>query len=306
MVSPFKCSRRVLPQRILFLPFLPFSPHLFSAKKFPFENNTEGIVKLGHMARISVALATYNEEKNIADCLDSVKDWVSEIVIVDGYSSDHTVEIAERYGVKVIKSKNVPIFHINKQKAIDAATGDWILQLDADERVSVELGEEILRVTGRKDPLSKEINGYWIPRKNWFLGRFLKKGGQYPDFTLRLYKRGKGHLPCKSVHEQAKVEGKVAYLENDLIHLADPNFERYLTRFNRYTSLIAEEMVEKKVALNFLSVINYLFLKPTFWFLWTYFRHKGYQDGPPGFIFSSFSSFRYIVAYIKYWEKSQK
>lgn len=255
------------------------------------------------MTKISVALATHNEEENIADCLDSVKDWVSEIVVVDGYSSDRTCEIVERYGAKVIKSKNVPMFHINKQKAINECTGDWILQLDADERVSHELKEEILEAVKSGD---SEINGYWLPRRNWFLGRFLKKGGQYPDYMLRLYRRGKGRLPCKSVHEQAEVEGKAGYLKNDLIHLADPNFDRYLTRFNRYTSLIAQELADKKVGLNFLSGLNYFIVKPVFWFLWTYFRHKGYQDGFPGFIFSLFSAFRYTVAYIKYWEREGK
>lgn len=252
------------------------------------------------MTKISVALATYNEEENIADCLDSINGWVSEIVIVDGYSSDRTAEIAEKYGAKVIKSKNVPIFHVNKQKAIDECAGDWILQLDADERVSHELKEEILEAVKSGD---SEINGYWLPRRNWFLGRFLKKGGQYPDYMLRLYRRGKGRLPCKSVHEQAEVEGKVSYLKNDLIHLADPSFERYLTRFNRYTSLIADEMVKEKTSLNFLTAMNYLFLKPFFWFIWTYFRHKGFRDGFPGFIFSSFSAFRFVVAYIKHWER---
>lgn len=268
-----------------------------------FEIYSNCVVKLIYMVKISVAIATYNEEENIADCLDSVKDWIWEIVLVDGFSSDHTVEIAQRYGSKVIKSKNVPIFHINKQKAIDECSGDWILQLDADERVSHELKEEIVGTLKNQDT---DINGYRLPRKNWFLGRFLKKGGQYPDYTLRLFRKGKGKLPCKSVHEQAEVEGKVGYLKNDLIHLADPNFERYLTRFNRYTSLIAQEMVDKNAGLNFLSGLNYFTVKPIFWFLWTYFRHKGYQDGFPGFIFSSFSAFRYVIAYIKYWEKNRK
>lgn len=258
------------------------------------------------MIKISVAIATFNEEENIADCLDSVKDWVSEMVIADGYSTDRTVGIAERYGAKIIKAKNVPIFHINKQKAIDECTGDWILQLDADERVTRKLKDEILQVTDGKDAKNNELNGYWIPRKNWFLGRFLTKGGQYPDYTLRLFRRGKGRLPCESVHEQAVVEGKVGYLQNDLVHLADPNFERYLMRFNRYTSLIAHELVEKKTPLNLLSAVNYLLVKPLFWFFWTYFRHRGYKDGFPGLIFSSFSSFRYVVAYIKYWEKKRR
>ena len=258
------------------------------------------------MAQISVALATFNEEENIADCLDSVRNLAYEIVIVDGYSSDRTTEIAGRYGAKIIQAKNVPIFHINKQKAIDACHGDWILQIDADERITPELKEEITDITKERNHERMEINGYWIPRKNWFLSRFLEKGGQYPDYTLRLYRRGKGRLPCKSVHEQAEVEGKTGYLKNDLVHLADPNFERYLNRFNRYTSLMADEMVERKISSNFLTALIYLVIKPVFWFFWTFIRHRGYQDGFPGLIFSAFSSLRYSVAYIKYWERRNK
>lgn len=155
------------------------------------------------MATISVVLATYNEEKNLPDCLESVKDLADEIIIVDGGSTDKTVEIAKKYKAKIISTTNPPIFHINKQKAIDVATKDWVLQLDADERITKELGKEI-----EEKIRDKNVNGYWMPRKNWFLGRFLRKGGQYPDYTLRLYRNGKGHLPQKSVHEQAVVDGK--------------------------------------------------------------------------------------------------
>src|SRR3989344_3380524 len=149
--------------------------------------------------QLSVVLATYNEEKNLPGCLDSVKAFASEIIIVDGSSSDKTIGIAKKYGAKVVVVKNLPIFHINKQKAIDLATKDWVLQLDADERVSSDLAEEMKSKI--QNPKSK-INGYWIPRKNWFLGKFLMKGGQYPDYTLRLYRKGKGRLPQKDVHEQ--------------------------------------------------------------------------------------------------------
>ncbi|MBI5465528.1 glycosyltransferase family 2 protein, partial [Candidatus Gottesmanbacteria bacterium] len=192
--------------------------------------------------KLSVVLATFNEEKNLAACLDSVKGLADEIVVVDGGSDDKTVEIGKSFGAKVIITTNPPIFHINKQKAIDEALGDWILQLDADERVTPELSKEIKSEI--RNPKS-EINGYWIPRKNWFLGRFLMKGGQYPDYTLRLYRRGKGRLPCKTVHEQAMVDGKVGYLKNSLIHMADTGFSRYLVRWNRYTDLIAQEIKEQ-------------------------------------------------------------
>jgi len=251
------------------------------------------------MVKISVALATFNEEENIGPCLDTVKDWVDEIVVADETSHDKTREIARKQGAKVIKTTHKPIFHISKQMAIDAATGDWVLQLDADERVTPELRDEILKIVKSKT----EFNGFWIPRKNFFLGRYLKKGGQYPDYTLRLYRKGKGRLPCKSVHEQAEVEGKVGYLESDLLHIADPNFSRYLVRFDRYTTLLADELEEKKLRLGFFSGLNYMLIKPLGWFLLTYFRHKGFVDGFPGFVFSLFSGLRFAVGYVKYWER---
>lgn len=247
------------------------------------------------MTTLSIVLATFNEEKNLPACLDSVKDLADEIIIVDGSSTDETVEVAKEYEAKVKITTNKPIFHINKQKAIDMATKDWILQLDADERVTPELKKEILLAISNKQ---SAISGYWIPRKNWFLGRFLTKGGVYPDYTLRLYKRGKGRLPQKSVHEQAEVLGKVDYLKSPLIHMADTNFSRYLVRWGRYTDLIASELKVKKN--NLLLAINYLLIKPVWWFLLTYVRHKGFMDSWQGFVFSFFSSLRFPVAYLKY------
>ena len=250
------------------------------------------------MATVSVVLATFNEEKSLLECLESVKELADEVIIVDGGSTDKTVEIAKKYGATVIVTNNPPIFHINKQKAIDKATKDWVLQLDADERVTSELLQEIKTTIQQIN--NSTINGFWIPRKNLFLGRYLMKGGQYPDYTLRLYKRGKGRLPQKSVHEQAVVEGEVGYLTNPLIHIADPSFSRYLLRFGRYTDLIRDELKEKKVGNNPFVAVKYLFLLPTWWFLMTYIRHKGFMDSWQGFVFSFFSSIRFPVAYIKY------
>lgn len=241
-------------------------------------------------------LATYNEEKNLPECLSSVKDLANEIIIVDGGSRDKTLEIAKSFGAQVISTDNPPIFHINKQKAIDKATKDWILQLDADERLTPELREEIKTTIESK----KAADGYWIPRKNWFLGRYLMKGGQYPDYTLRLYKRGKGRLPQKSVHEQAVVYGSVSYLQHPLLHNADPSFRRYLLRFGRYTDLIEKELREKKVGYNPLHAVNNLALLPTWWFFLTYIRHKGFMDSWQGFVFSLFSALRFPISYLKY------
>ncbi|MFH1832981.1 MAG: glycosyltransferase family 2 protein [Candidatus Levyibacteriota bacterium] len=250
------------------------------------------------MPKISVVLAVLNEEKNLSTCLDSVKDFADEIVIVDGSSTDKTVEIAKKYGARIEITANLQNFHINKQKAIDMANGEWVLQLDADERVTPSLCDEI------KNQISKikdnEVNGYWIPRKNWFLGRFLMKGGQYPDYQLRFYKKGKGRLPQKDVHEQTIVQGQVGYLKNPLVHFADPNFSRYLLRFNRYTDFMANELKNKKIGLNPLIPIRYLLISPVWWFLLTYIRHKGFVDSWQGFVFSFFSALRFPVSYVKY------
>ncbi len=247
------------------------------------------------MTKISVVLAVFNEEENLRQCLDSIRALAWEIVIVDGGSTDKTLEIAKDFGARLLKTDNPPIFHINKNKAIDAALGDWILQLDADEVVTGELIKEIKEVTKQKS----DFNGFWIPRRNFFLGRFLKKGGQYPDYTLRLYKKDKGRLPAKDVHEQAVAEGKVGYLKVDLLHFRDKTFAKYLEGFNRYTDLMALQ-IEPKDRNNFYASLNFLFLKPFFWFIKAYFRHLGFTDGFPGFIFALFSSLRFPVSYIKY------
>lgn len=247
------------------------------------------------MNKLSVVLAVFNEEENLKNCLNSIKDIAWEIVIVDGGSTDKTIDIAKKYKARIIQTDNPPIFHINKNKAIDAAKGDWVLQLDADEVVSKDLAEEINKVISK----NSLINGYWIPRKNLFLGRFLKKGGQYPDYTLRLYKRGFGRLPAKDVHEQAAVKGGVGYLKNDLLHLRDKNFSNYIKRWNRYTTLQASQLREQKFSANIISFLDYVLLKPFFWFIKAYLRHKGFMDGFPGFVFALFSSLRFPIIYFK-------
>lgn len=251
------------------------------------------------MKKLSVVLAVYNEGKNLDACLKAVSNLASEIVIVDGGSKDNTLDIAKAYKTKIIQTDNPPNFHINKNKAIDAATSDWILQLDADEIVNEDLALEIKKVLNQ----NLDVNGYWIPRKNLFLGRFLKKGGQYPDYTLRLYKKGMGRLPGKSVHEQAEVLGKVGYLKNDLLHLRDKSFSIYMDRFNRYTNLLASDIEKQDVKVNFVSFLDFMLLKPIFWFLKSYVRHKGFVDGFPGFVFALFSSLRFPIAYIKFWQE---
>lgn len=250
---------------------------------------------------LSVVLATHNEAANLARCLHSVEKIADEIIIADGESTDDTLKIARKFHAKIIATTNKPNFHINKNMAIDAAKGEWILQMDADEALTEELLQEIRTVMDKNE----NINGYWVPRLNYFIGRFLTKGGQYPDYTLRLYRRGKGRLPGLSVHEQAEVVGEVGFLKHDLLHYGTPDFENYLLRFNRYTSLTASEFARKAVGINTFTAFRFLLWKPVYTFCNIYLRHKGIVDGFPGFVFALFSGLHFTVAYIKYWQMTK-
>jgi glycosyltransferase involved in cell wall biosynthesis len=257
--------------------------------------------------KLSLCLAVFNEEKNIHYPLDSAIDIADEVIIVDGGSTDKTVEIAKSYGpkVKVIFSPNPVMFHKNKQKAIEAAKGEWILQLDADEEITKELKTEIVSLIHGFIAESSPV-AYNIPRKNWFLTRFLTKGGQYPDYTIRLYRNGSVRFPCRDVHENVEIINSktmkqlnnetIGHLKNSMLHYADPNFSRYLMRWDRYTTLEVERM-PKDIHLSF---FKYIIWKPKITFFLMYFRHKGFMDGFPGFVFALFSSLRFYVIYIKW------
>lgn len=284
--------------------------------------------------KLSVTLAVYNEEKFLGKCLDSVKDIADEIVVVDGTSTDNTVAIAKKYSAKIIVRENPKNFHINKQKALEASTGEWILQLDADEIVSPNLALEIKRIIsmtqGQIEEHEKKLlkrkslfirhqravevrdgkigseNGnyttFFIPRLNFFLGRFLKHGGIYPDGVIRLFRNGNAKFPCISVHEQISIKGRVGWLQNDLLHYADKTFENYLTRFDRYTDL-------ERLAISGGFLTN-IFIKPLFdknqGFLFLYFRHKGFLDGFPGFVWALFSALHFPIAYFKSLDKKHE
>lgn len=250
------------------------------------------------MNKLSVAIATFNEEKNIADCLKSISQLADEIIIVDGTSQDKTVEIAKKYTGKILVTENKPMFHTNKNMAIDDCTSPWVLLLDADERVTKELADEMKKIAKE----GSHFSAFWIRRKNYFLGKWLKKGGAYPDPVIRFFKKGKGRLPEVSVHEQLKVQGEVGWLKNDLMHLADPSFSRYLLRSNRYTTLEAENIFQKNPGTGIFSIINYLFIKPFIRFFLIYIRHLGVLDGFAGLVWALYSALHIVTSYVKYWE----
>ena len=246
---------------------------------------------------ISVVLATYNEEKNIERCLSAVKDFADEIIVVDGSSEDNTGELAQELGAEVIKTSNKPNFHINKQMAMDRAQGDLILQLDADEVVDQELAEFIKTTHQQLTETPEEVkhSAWYLKRKNLFMGRWLKKGGQYPDPVIRLYLQGKAKLPQKDVHEQMKVQGSVGTADGHLLHYANPTFKDYWRKFKTYTDFKAKQLKDQKVSITGFSAFNYLLIKPVATFIKIYFRHKGFVDGIPGLIFALFSGLHHHV-----------
>jgi glycosyltransferase involved in cell wall biosynthesis len=256
---------------------------------------------------ISVVLATFNEAKNLPLCLKSVKGFAEEIVVVDGNSQDDTREIAKRFGGRVISTTNKANFHINKQMAIDAARGDLILQLDADEVVDDELRNFIVKIhqqlAERKFEIhGKEAVGWWVKRKNYFLGKFLTKGGQYPDPVIRLFVKNFAKLPQKDVHEQMVVKGEVGWADGHLIHYSNPTFEDYLRKFNTYTSFKSQQLKTEKIPISTGETLSFIFVKPVKTFVSIFIRHKGFADGISGFVFAVMSSLHHPIAYLKLWE----
>lgn len=282
--------------------------------------------------KLSSVLSTRNEEENIARCIESLKGISDEIIIFDEYSIDNTKKIAESLGAKVYLEPHHDIFHITKQKAIDAAKGEWILQMDADEVITPELAKEITDVInmtneeilnrkpkseklknlferhqklieerdGKIDKDTSEVVAFFIPRRNMFLGKPLIHAGVYPDPAIRLIKKGKAWLPAKSVHEIMKIDGKIAWLYNDMEHYDSPTLKRYLMRLNRYTDLHANELRDKNVSKGLQGLLQYVFIKPSFTFLNLFFRYKGFLDGVNGFLWSFFSALHFPIAYFKY------
>lgn len=273
--------------------------------------------------KLSVVLATRNEEQNIDRCLESVRGIADEIIVVDEYSTDKTIDVSKKHGAKVFLEPHHDIFHVTKQKALEKAKGDWVLQLDADEVVTKELAKQILMVVNNKLQITKikplfiehqklietrdgkigkptgEIVGYFIPRKNIFLGKPLIHAGVYPDGVIRLVKNGKAWFPQKSVHEQIVLKGEVSWLSGDLLHYDSPTFRRYLTRLNRYTDLYSSELQKSNTAKNLFSFIFFVIWRPVFTFLNLYFVHKGFLDNVQGFIWSFFSAMHHPIAYFK-------
>ena len=225
---------------------------------------------------LSVVIITHNEEANIRECLASVV-WADEIIVVDCGSVDKTEEICREFGagfyVEPWKG-----FSIQKNSAIEKATRDWVLSLDADERITPALRDEIKNVIDSGN--SKD--GYFIARKNFFLGRWIKRCGWYPDYTLRLFKRGKGLFGIREVHEAIDLDGTADHLKNPLEHYTYRSLDGFMTRLDRYSTLAASELLKEKKIYG----IRHMLFRPIYTFTNMYVVRIGFLEGYYGFILS--------------------
>lgn len=253
---------------------------------------------------LSVVLATHNEEANLERCLQPIADIAQEIIIADGQSTDKTVEIAQKYKAQVISTTNKPNFHINKQMAMDRAKNTVVLQLDADEVVDAELKEWIKNLLNTLNTNPERVleKAWYIRRKNFLLGTWMRKGGQYPDAVIRLYRNGYARLPAKDVHEQMTVDGRTGTAQGHLLHYSNPDFQTFVRKWNDYTSLKATQLYEAGVQPGFLRFLQYMIWMPKKTFFLLYVRHKGFVDGVAGFVFAVMSGLYHAVSYLKLWE----
>jgi len=250
---------------------------------------------------ISAVVIAKNEQKNISRCLESVK-WANEIVVVDDYSLDGTIDICRKYTQNIYQNKFVN-YSLQKRFAFSKAGKDWILSIDADEVVPEGLKEEILKVLAQKDISN---NGYNVPRKTFFLGKWIRHCGWYPDYQLRLFKSDSWDMKEVCVHESVQVTGKTGYLKEPILHYSFPSITVYISRMNKYTSLAAQDMLKDAVLMdnsNIKSVAVRKALK-TFWKM--YVRQCGFLDGMHGFFLSFFSSIYRFMTYVKFWEIAAK
>ena len=246
---------------------------------------------------LSVVIITLNEEANLSRTLASVA-GADEIVVLDSGSTDRTREVAEsfhaRFFVEPWKG-----FAAQKNSALSKATGDWILSLDADEEVEPGLADEI-RSMMIADP---SVAGFWVPRKNFFLGRWIRHGGFYPDRKLRLFRRGSGSFEDRLVHEDLKLDGATSSLYNHLLHHAYPTLESYIEHMNRYSSLGAQVAVAKRP--HGFSLVDIL-IRPKFTFLYNYFLRLGFLDGREGLLLHAYHAAYVSWKYAKAWELGRK
>ncbi|MFH1414865.1 MAG: glycosyltransferase family 2 protein [Elusimicrobiota bacterium] len=238
------------------------------------------------MNNLSAIVVTYNEEKNLKDCLESLC-FADEVIVVDSDSSDNTARIAEDMGAVVLQT-DIQYPEEKKNIGISRASFPWIFVLDADERVTRELRDEI-----KKELDNPDCDGYYIYRKNFFLGKEIKHCGWNADRVMRLFKKDKGVYPDKRVHGKLQLDGKEGYLNSKIEHHSYCSVNDYFVKINRYTLWSAKDLKGKKV-----TAVK-LVLNPVFRFIRMYILRLGFLDGVYGLILCIMASFSVFIKYLR-------
>lgn len=247
--------------------------------------------------KISATVITFNEEHNIAEALESLA-WADEIIVVDRESSDATIQIAQRITERVFVRKWQG-YSSQKNFAAEQAQHDWIFSLDADERVSPELAAEIARLKQAPEP---DAAGFEMPRLTFYLGRWIKHSGWYPDRKLRLYDRRRGRWRGDYVHEALEVDGHIERLGGKILHYTVRSASEHHTRLDRYTTLAAQEAYDAGKSGSTASLL----LSPAAAFIRSYVSKLGFLDGAQGFIIARFAAHYAFLKNLKLWEMNRK
>jgi glycosyltransferase involved in cell wall biosynthesis len=245
------------------------------------------------MIPVSVVIVTKDEEANIEDALRSAA-GAQEIVVVDAFSSDRTVEICRRYTDKVFQHA-WDGYARQKQRAVDHAQGPWVLVLDADERISPELRDEMTLALQHTD-----YDGFSLPRRNYFLGRWIQHSGWWPDRTLRLFKKDRGGLEDREVHEKVVVNGRVGRLTAPLEHYSYRTISDYIRKMEVYSTLAAQE-IRKNARPGIFSLL----LRPLFTFFKMYVLRLGFLDGVHGLVLAALYGYYTFLKYARAWEQHE-
>lgn len=246
---------------------------------------------------VGCAVVAFNEEKNLQPCLESAK-WMDEIVIVDSFSTDGTMDIARQYTDKIFQ-RPWRGFGDQKNYAMDHTSTDWVFILDSDERIPVELQAEIEAVLSA--PSKSGPVAYYVPRHNYYFGSLVLHAGCYPDYQLRLFRRGIGHLDDAEPHNKFIFTGESAYLSCPLIHLTRPTLQNFFEKFPNFTTLAARDRAKTKRHVRGTDLL----FRPVFTFLKYFVARKGYRDGMSGFLVSALSSMYTFAKYAKLWHMTQ-
>jgi len=247
--------------------------------------------------RLSVTIITFNEENNIRHCLESVR-WADEIIVVDAFSTDRTADICKEYTDRVITRK-WPGHVAQKQFALEQATGDWILSLDADERLSENLADEIRKALAADDA---SVDGYVFPRRSYYLGRWINHGGWYPDAKLRLVRKGTACWSGVDPHDKLMTDGAVRRMKHDLLHYVYRDISHQLATVDTFSGIAAGIWHQDGKKVSRLAML----VKPLASFLITYFWKGGILDRMPGLIISVTTAYYVFVKHAKLWELQNK